>query len=98
LLLAAQFRIVGQSQATPVRIRNLSAGGLMAELADPLPIGIAVEIEVRGLGWIPARIAWVAAGRIGVAFDHPIDPLAARKPVGAVAKASTVFRPIKPIL
>jgi hypothetical protein len=96
LLLAAQFRVAGQ-QNRAIRIRNLSAGGLMAEIADALALGTAVEVDVRGLGWIPGRVAWVAAGRIGVAFDRPIDPLAARKPV-VTAKPSTVFKPIKPIL
>jgi hypothetical protein len=99
LLLAAQFRVVGQAHSISVRIRNLSAGGLMAEVADPLPLGDAVEIEVRGIGWIPGRVAWAAAGRIGIAFDNPIDPMAARKPIGTVAKPPVkLFKPIKPIL
>jgi hypothetical protein len=97
LLLAAQFRIAGNKHAVPVRIRNLSAGGLMAEVDNPLSVGTGVEIDVRGVGWIPGRVAWVAAGRIGIAFDGLIDPLAARKPVVTV-KQPTIFKPIKPIL
>ena len=97
LLLAAQFRVAGRNHAIPVRIRNLSAGGLMAEVDDPLSVGTAVEIDVRGVGWTPGRVAWVAAGRIGIAFDSLIDPLAARKPVVTV-KQPTIFKPIKPIL
>ncbi len=97
LLLAAQFRVVGQNRVIQVRIRNLSAGGLMAEIPSALPLGMAVEVDVRGVGWIPGRIAWVAAGRIGVAFDRLIDPLAARKPVVTV-KPILVDKPIRPIL
>lgn len=95
LFLVAQFRIAGSSDAIQVRVRNLSVGGLMAEVPKPIDIGTMVEVEVRGIGWVPGRIAWVAAGRAGVAFDHLIDPQAARKPVG-VAKAR-VNKPIKPL-
>lgn len=96
LLLVARFRIAGSSDTVQVRVRNLSAGGLMADVPKPIDIGTMVEVEVRGVGWINGRIAWVAAGRAGVAFDHLIDPQAARKPV--VASTSPVKdRPIKPL-
>jgi hypothetical protein len=96
LLLVARFRIAGSSETVQVRVRNLSAGGLMADVPKPIDIGTMVEVEVRGVGWINGRIAWVAAGRAGVAFDHLIDPQAARKPV--VASASPVKdKPIKPL-
>src|SRR4051812_46826141 len=81
LLLVARFRIEGSTEATPVRVRNLSSGGLMADVPKRIDIGTMVEVEVRGIGWVNGRIAWIAAGRAGVAFDHPIDPQAARKPV-----------------
>ena len=77
----AELRGPGQS-ALPVRVRNLSAGGLMAEYAGPLDDGAPIEIDVRGIGWVSGRIAWRAAGRVGVAFDRHIDPMLARKPVG----------------
>lgn len=82
LLLTAQFRLAGESESEQVRVRNLSAGGLMAEVTRPLSIGDKVEVDVRGVGWISGKIAWSAAGRVGVAFDYQIDPKAARKPVG----------------
>lgn len=81
LFLMAELRGPGQP-VLPVRVRNLSAGGLMAEYTGLLDSGSVVELDVRGVGWVPGRIAWRAAGRIGVAFDRPIDPLSARKPVG----------------
>ena len=64
-----------------VRVRNLSAGGLMAEYPAAIANGTKVEIELRGIGAINGRVAWATDGRIGVAFDHAIDPLRARKPV-----------------
>lgn len=73
LLLVAQFRVAGE-KAEQVRVRNISAGGLMAEYPDPLERGTAAEIEVRGIGWVSGRIAWSLEGRVGMAFDTAIDP------------------------
>jgi hypothetical protein len=97
LLLAASFRVIGQKVEHLVRIRNLSAGGLMAELDRVLEIGTPVEVNVRGVGWVQGQVAWVAAGRVGVAFNRQIDPRAARKPVVA-PKVVTLNKPIKPLL
>jgi hypothetical protein len=96
LLLVARFRIAGSSEIVQVRVRNLSAGGLMADVPKPIDIGTMVEVEVRGVGWINGRIAWIAAGRAGVAFDHLIDPQAARKPVMA-SSGPVKNKPIKPL-
>ena len=86
LMLAAQFRAKGRRSSTQVRVRNLSPGGLMAEYAGPIASGDEVEIEVRGIGWVPGKVAWSTNGRIGVAFDVEVDPLRARKPIGVARK------------
>ena len=83
LFLLASLKVEGMAEAMPVRVRNLSAGGLMAELPEPVAPDAAVKIELRGLGWLTGRIAWQTEGRAGIAFDRPIDPQRARKPVGA---------------
>ncbi|WP_431470636.1 PilZ domain-containing protein [Sphingosinithalassobacter sp. LHW66-3] len=82
LLLTAQFRVAGTGESLQVRVRNLSAGGLMAEYAEPVAVGTPVEVDLRGVGMVTGRIAWCAERRVGVAFDREIDPMAARKPVG----------------
>jgi hypothetical protein len=94
LFLMADFRLAGQQDVRPVRVRNLSSGGLMAELPDGLELGLRVEFGVRGIGWVPGQVAWSAAGRVGVAFDKPIDPLLARKPVGQGTHTPTFVKPI----
>lgn len=94
LLLTANFRIRGSDCIEQVRIRNLSAGGLMAEVGDDIDRDTEVEIQVRGIGWISGRIAWQALGRVGIAFDREIDPKKARKPVGATKPQA---RPTKPL-
>lgn len=95
LLLMASLRRAGEDRVLAVRVRNLSAGGLMAEVAEPLDPDVPVEVEVRGLGWIRGRIAWHTEGRTGIAFDRPVDPQLARKPVGrrgSEGRASAQFR------
>jgi hypothetical protein len=95
LMLTAQFRAAGKGDVQ-VRVRNLSSGGMMAEYAAPIERGTPVEVEVRGVGWISGRIAWTAEGRVGVAFDHEIDPLLARKPVGKGGGTPSYVKPPLP--
>lgn len=82
LLLKAVLRFPRTKDEGEVRIRNLSAGGLMAEAPLRVARGEAVEIHLRGIGWISGHVAWVTEGRLGIAFDHPINPKDARKPIG----------------
>ena len=87
LLLTATLRAAGR-EAVTVRVRNLSAGGLMAEHPAPIMPGTPVEVEVRGIGKLGGRIAWSAEGRVGIAFEREIDPMMARKPVGPTKPAA----------
>ncbi len=82
LFLKAVLRFPASKEEGEVRIRNLSAGGLMAEAPVQVARGEKVELNLRNIGWITGTVAWVAEGRIGIAFDQPIDPKVARKPVG----------------
>lgn len=81
LLLKAILRFPNTKEERPVRIRNLSAGGLMAEIPIGLVRGERIEINLHSIGWISGHIAWVTDGRAGIAFDHPINPRDVRKPV-----------------
>src|ERR1700761_9356322 len=63
-----------------VRVRNVSSGGLMADAPDDFRQGARVEVTLEGVGTVLGVVAWAEAGRIGVAFDHPIDKSRARKP------------------
>jgi hypothetical protein len=86
LLLKAILRFTNSKEEDrEVRIRNLSAGGLMAEAPMRVARGEPVEIHLRSIGWVSGHVAWVTEGRIGIAFDHPINPKDARKPVGQAA-------------
>ena len=94
LLLTAQFRVDGEPDIAQVRVRNLSAGGMMAEYAQLVASGTPVAVEIRGVGRVTGRIAWCAEGRVGVAFDGPIDPMLARKPVGIGKHSPPHTKPI----
>lgn len=98
LFLVASLQIEDRPGPIEVRVRNLSSGGLMAEYAHPVEIGTAVEVEMRGVGKVAGDVAWTTAGRIGISFESPIDPMQARKPVTAPATEPRKDKPIKPIL
>lgn len=82
LLLKAILRFPNTGEERKVRIRNLSAGGLMAEIPIDVSLGDLVEVNLHNMGWLSGHVAWVTDGRIGIAFNHPINPKDARKPVG----------------
>lgn len=82
LLLKAILRFPSNDKESEVRIRNLSAGGLMAETTTRVARGEPVEIKLRSIGWITGHVAWSTEGRLGIAFDHAINPKDARNPVG----------------
>lgn len=64
-----------------VRVRNLSAGGMMAEADAALAIDDRITIELRNIGQVEGKVAWVRGARFGLTFDVAIDPKLARKPV-----------------
>jgi hypothetical protein len=69
------------SDGIPARVRNLSEIGLMADYLDVAKPDEAVTVEVRGIGRVNGKVAWVRGGRIGINFDVEVDPMMARKPV-----------------
>ncbi|MDO7834982.1 PilZ domain-containing protein [Sphingobium sp. HBC34] len=63
------------------RVRNLSATGLMADCERAVPAGTRIICDLRGIGPVTGIVAWSREDKIGLAFDEPIDPQLARKPV-----------------
>lgn len=98
LFLSARLSLSGVPGEYEVRVRNLSEGGLMAELDRTVAPGTAARLEMRGLGELTGSVAWCAHGRMGIALDHPIDPSRARKPVsgrGAAGYAPSLIVPAR---
>lgn len=87
MFLQATIRRVGAGDSHAIRVRNLSAGGLMADCAERFVVGEEVELDLRRVGIQTGRIAWVEGQRIGLSFARPINPVLARTPVGPVKAA-----------
>ena len=65
-----------------LRIRNMSAGGIMALVTHAPAIGDQVQLEVSSQK-IPATVVWTREGTVGFKFDQSVDLgelLAGRKP------------------
>ncbi len=82
LLVKANLRFPATGEQGEVRVRNVSAGGLMAEAPMRAGRGEVVEVQLKNAGWVSGKVAWVAESRFGIAFDFPIDPKATKQPVG----------------
>ena len=78
------------AQLGKARVRNLSATGLMADCERAVPAGIHIICELRGIGQVAGTVAWSREEKIGLAFDEPIDPQLARKPVSNGASKASV--------
>jgi hypothetical protein len=86
LLVKATYRFPTTGEQGEVRVRNISAGGLMAEAPVRAGRGEVVEVQLKNIGWISGKVAWVAESRFGIAFDIPIDPKSTQQPVGTKAE------------
>lgn len=81
LFLMAELRLVHEDVEYKVKVRNLSAGGMMGEGNFKVTRGAPVKVNLRNLGWVDGVVAWIQDNRFGVAFLEDIDPKAARAPV-----------------
>lgn len=87
LFIMADLRVRGQDGEHRLKVRNLSAGGLMAEGAVKVSRGDSVQVALRNVGWVEGTVAWVQDNRFGIAFVEEIDPKAVR--AGAPSEASS---------
>jgi hypothetical protein len=72
----------GQDREQLIRVRNVSAGGLMAEIGHPVSVDDVVNIELSSQN-IQSTVVWIREGTAGFKFDQNIDLgelLAGRKP------------------
>ena len=92
MFLMAILRRPGGEDVT-IKVRNLSSGGMMAECPVSFSRGEVIVVELRGIGVVGGRIAWTAGGRVGLAFDDPIDPRLARKPMASGAPQPNLVKP-----
>jgi hypothetical protein len=75
-------KLVSESGERLMRVRNISAGGVMGEVGDPPAVGEHVGVELSSQK-IPSTVIWIREGLIGIKFDQSVDLgelLAGRKP------------------
>ena len=83
LFLSAEVSVATGLKPVVVRVRNLSAGGMMVDSNAIFHKGAIVSAKLRGIGSVSGEIAWVIDERAGISFDKEIDPKEARAPVSA---------------
>ena len=66
-------KLVADGVASLCRIRNISAGGLSAEVALSHAVGSAVTIELDSHRRVSGNVVWVRQGLLGVKFDATVD-------------------------
>jgi hypothetical protein len=62
----------GAGTSTPVRIRNISARGVLVDGRGLPPVGTPVRLS-RGRFSAAGQLAWAGEGQAGVNFDREID-------------------------
>jgi hypothetical protein len=80
LLRVAKLTTASSSQL--IKVKNLSAGGLMAIVGHSPPVGEQVAVELSSQK-IPSTVVWTRDDVVGVKFDQNVDLgelLAGRKP------------------
>jgi hypothetical protein len=65
-------KLVVNNSEQLIRIKNLSAGGLMAIVGHPPSVGDEVQIELSSQK-IPAMVVWTREDLVGLKFDHTLD-------------------------
>lgn len=97
LFLMASLRLDGDEQQYRVKVRNLSAGGMMAEGQIRMARGSLISVDLRNIGWVKGSVAWVQDNRFGIAFADEIDPKLVRLAVSAPAPTTGQrFAPTQP--
>ncbi len=77
-----QAKLQSASGDQLIRVKNLSAGGLMAIVATPPAVGDKLDVEFSTQK-IPSTVIWTRDDHVGLKFDRDVDLgelLAGRKP------------------
>ena len=98
LFVLADLRLDGSQEEHRIKVRNLSAGGMMGEAPLRVVPGAPIAVKLRNIGWVCGTIAWVQDSRFGIAFNEDIDPKVARAPLVAGDGTPRFTRPPLPEL
>lgn len=73
IFLSAKVQFTSRREPVVVRVRNISAGGMMVDCTQPVGPGELLDAEIKNIGRVRGRVAWRTDNRMGIAFDYPID-------------------------
>lgn len=68
-------RIIGEHGDGLCRIRNISPGGLMAEVFARFEVGDVVHIELRNGQSLSGTVRWTRDGGLGLQFDARVEDI-----------------------
>lgn len=77
--------------AVTVKLRNLSAGGMMVEGDVRVKRGERVAGELHNIGPVAGTVVWTSGRRLGIAFDDPVDPRLVRTKVYGGHREAPVY-------
>jgi hypothetical protein len=92
LFLLANCQLPQRQVEQRVKLRNISASGLMAEGTLRPQVGEPVCLELRNVGRVDGIVAWVRDNRFGVAFTYEIDPHLVRQTADLATAAESDMR------
>lgn len=73
-VITVQATLAGSDKLHPIRVRNLSPGGMMGEGDIAVDRGSQLRLVMPNIGLVSGTVAWVQDDRFGVAFADDIDP------------------------
>jgi hypothetical protein len=59
--------------SNPVRLRNISEGGALVDVAIDYPLGAELMLDLGDAGQFGATVTWAAGDQAGLKFDKPFD-------------------------
>jgi len=59
--------------SNPVRLRNISEGGALVDVAIDYPLGSEVMLDLGDAGQFGATVTWAAGDQAGLKFEKPFD-------------------------
>lgn len=72
-LLSNAEGVRADGSAVSLRVRNLSRTGLGGVAQPPLTRGEPLAVEIKGIGEVCGRVAWVRGAGFGMSFDKEVD-------------------------
>lgn len=91
-------RITGARADLPCRIRNISTGGLMAEVLADFAVAEHVRIELRNGNAVTGSVRWTDGPRLGIQFDTAVDVERLLSEPSMVRRRATAIVPRAPRL